>query len=310
MKKTRWKKNNPDESGAVIVEATITFPIFIIVVCVIINFINIFTIHNRIQYAMNSAAHEVAAYSYIYEVTGLRAAGQENRRRGEKNVSKINETAGKVMDTMNRFTGLVDDVTDTGGLITNPQLTTQYMEDIQNQLDTIAEDTKGLGDSASTSLSSIKERLSDPKGLAAGAVWILMEEGESALKGIIGKALAEAMTKKYLEVNAVGDNLSADELLIRYGILGGYESLDFSGSTVFADGTQGLNPTDVNTGKGIKAEGDYRLIDFMVSYDVDLSFARLVLFKPSLHIVQRVTVPAWTNGDGKEPTEYGVKWSY
>ena len=63
------KSNRTDspgaESGMMVVEAVIGFTTFLIVCLTIIFLINIFMLHNRIQFAINSAAHEIAAYSYI-----------------------------------------------------------------------------------------------------------------------------------------------------------------------------------------------------------------------------------------------------
>ena len=43
---------------------------------------------------------------------------------------------------------------------------------------------------------------------------------------------------------------------------------------------------------------DKKMIDFVVQYDIDMSFIRFVMPK-DIHVVQRVTVPAWLDGDGR-----------
>ena len=55
--------------------------------------------------------------------------------------------------------------------------------------------------------------------------------------------------------------------------------MDFSGSTMYCD-------------------EDKKMIDFVVQYDIDMSFIRFVVPK-DIHVVQRVTVPAWLDGDGR-----------
>ena len=289
-----------NETGMIVVEAVITLPIFLIVISVIIYLMTIFIVHNKIQYALNSAAHEVAAYSYLYEATGLRKAGQTIRNDGSTNVGNINNTAGHVMDSISKITGLADKVTDTGDLISSPQLTTDYMSQVYTQLDDLKTSANSTVNSTKQSIADIENLLSDPKGLAAGAIYIIAEEGSAWLKGLLGQAVAKGMTKKYLETSAAAEGVSVDELLMSYGVRGGYEGLDFTGSTMFCDGTQGWDP------QGNKAKGDYRMIDFVVSYDIELGFAGLILPDPTLHIVQRVSVPAWTNGDGREPEDYGL----
>jgi len=37
----------------------------------------------------------------------------------------------------------------------------------------------------------------------------------------------------------------------------------------------------------------------VVQYDIDLGFLGLVMPMDQLHVVQRVSVPGWLNGDGK-----------
>ena len=96
---------------------------------------------------------------------------------------------------------------------------------------------------------------------------------------MLGAGTARIFTKKYLEM----ENMGADQYLMAYGVRDGYNSLDFSGSSVLADDKK-------------------QLIDIVVKYDVSLSCFGLVFDEadPKLTIVQRVTVPAWTEGDGKK----------
>jgi hypothetical protein len=93
--------------------------------------------------------------------------------------------------------------------------------------------------------------------------------GSYTVKSIGATAAAAAVTKKYLD----------DDYLLAYGVKNGYSGLDFSGSTMFCD-------------------EDMRLIDIVVQYDIDLKFIGLIMPEDSLHVVQRVTVPAWLDGDG------------
>ena len=49
------------------------------------------------------------------------------------------------------------------------------------------------------------------------------------------------------------------------------------------------------------------MIDLVVEYDVDLSFISLVLPEKKIHVVQRVSVPAWLDGDGRTYEPGGAK---
>ncbi len=67
-------KQKENESGMMVVEAVLSFTVFIMVVSAIVYLITIFTLHNKVQFAINSAAHEMASYTYLYQASGLRDA--------------------------------------------------------------------------------------------------------------------------------------------------------------------------------------------------------------------------------------------
>lgn len=81
------------EKGSVVVEASLVLPIFVIAAFLFINLINIFILHNKIQFAINAAAHEVSTYSYLYEKSGIRAAEKRVKKDGEKYTKPIDKTA-------------------------------------------------------------------------------------------------------------------------------------------------------------------------------------------------------------------------
>ena len=292
------KTQSDSENGMIVVEAVITLTIFIMTVSLIIYLVTIFTVHNKIQFALNSAAHELATYSYLYQATGLRSADLQVREDGSEDVGHINDTAAQVMDTVGRIEELAGEASNFGNSLSNPEMTGDYINSTYQQFNNLGSSFNGTVDSTQQSVEAVQNLLSDPQGLAAGAIYMAFEEGESYLKGLIGAGIARYMTEGYLD----SPTMTADEYCIAHGIIGGYDGLDFTGSSVFRDGTQGWNYN------GAKASGDYRMIDFVVTYKIDLGFAHLVLPEDHAYItvVQRVTVPAWTNGDGKEPEDYGV----
>lgn len=58
------------EKGALTVEATLVFPIYIITILTVISFLNIFYTHAVMQQALNNTALRIAEYSYALKVTG------------------------------------------------------------------------------------------------------------------------------------------------------------------------------------------------------------------------------------------------
>ena len=102
------------------------------------------------------------------------------------------------------------------------------------------------------------------------------QPGAYAVKSAGATAAARSLTANYIE----GSGMNADGWLKAHGVTYGYDGLDFSGSTMFCD-----------TNK--------QMIDIVVSYDIDLQFLGFVLPQDKLHVIQRVSVPAWLDGDGK-----------
>ena len=73
--------------------------------------------------------------------------------------------------------------------------------------------------------------------------------------------------------------MSADEYLINYGVKDGINGLNFKNSSFLSD-------------------DQYRMIDLVVEYDIEVYFFKLFRKDPTIHVVQRCEVPAWLDGDG------------
>lgn len=88
------------------------------------------------------------------------------------------------------------------------------------------------------------------------------------------------MIPVYLESTFSPSNpMTADEYLKKAGVTGGVKGLDFSGSRLFQD-------------------KEYKMIDIVVEYDLEIFFFELFMKKPVIHVVQRCAIPAWLDGDG------------
>lgn len=264
------------EEGMMVVEAVISFTIFIMVTLVIVYLINIFTVHNKIQFAINSAAHEIASYSYLYEALGIRDGNQQLVNDGDPYASKIDDTVTQVADSMNKIQGLYSSFNSTASSIQNMDLDASSINSTYDQLKQLKSDANATTDSVKKSAADLKSLFSDGNGLLAGIIYLGAYEAQYEIKNVIGTAAASALTQKYLKNNG----RSADVYLKGYGITDGYDGLDFSGSTLFAD-------------------ADMRIIDIVVEYDIDLGFAKLLIPEAKLHVIQRVSVPAWLDGDGQ-----------
>jgi hypothetical protein len=126
--------------------------------------------------------------------------------------------------------------------------------------------------------------VSNPNDLLVGIIYMAADAAATETKSLFAQYASIALTGKYLKNN----DMTADEYLRSMGVIDGYDGLDFSNSSVFCD-----------SGK--------RLVDIVVEYDIDLSFVKLLIPKGKLHMVQRVTVAGWIDGDGATLSTYGVK---
>lgn len=274
----RSGENLEDEKGMVVVECTISFTIFLMVVIAIIYLINIFMVHNKVQFAINSAANELASYSYLYQALGVRGAEKTLDSDGSPYTGKIDEAQAQVVDTLIKIEGTYSDGKE---LVTNAQnvdLSEEYISGIVDQTKKLGNDIDETKNSAIESKDKVTELVSDTDGLVAGIIYMGISGAEYQVHSAAGSVMAELLTKKYL------GGSDADAYLKAYGISDGYAGLDFSGSSVFND----------------SGDTDKRMIDFVVQYDIDMSFIGFVMPDAKLHVVQRVSVAAWLDGDGGE----------
>ena len=61
------------QEGMLTVEAVLSLVPFILVILGIISFINIFAVHNKIQYALYQMSNELSCYTYFYQACSVGA---------------------------------------------------------------------------------------------------------------------------------------------------------------------------------------------------------------------------------------------
>ncbi|MBQ7774498.1 MAG: pilus assembly protein [Lachnospiraceae bacterium] len=259
------------EAGMITVEAVLSLVPFIMVIMGIISFINVFMVHNKIQYAMYQVGSELSAYTYFYEALNIRGAEEQFRNDADKETEEldkaIEDTTGFISQ-WNSFSTTLDNVGANG---------VAGLEGDLNNLQTEAENTKT---SASNAVGSVKELVSDPKDMMRNVVYFILEwaldKGKTALLGGVAKEMiAGYLDSSFSEANP----MTADEYLQWAGVVGGLDGLSFENSKLFADSEQ-------------------RMIDIVVEYDLEVYFFKLFLKDPTIHIVQRCAIPAWLDGDG------------
>lgn len=265
-----------DENGMIVVEGVLVFTVFLMVIIAIIYLTNIFIVHNKIQFAINSAAHEMASYSYLYQALGVRGADQTIEADGSPYTKPMDETAASVIKTIEKMQTFSADGQQLAESVEQFEISKDSIAKVYEQAEKTKTDAAAAGSSIKASVSNIKELCSDPKSLLLGIFYMGASGASYEVKSAGAQAAAEALVKKY-----IGDEKrDADTWLTAYGVKNGSKGLAFGGSTMFCDSKK-------------------QLIDIIVQYDIDLKFIGLVLPKDTVHIVQRVTVPAWMNGDDR-----------
>jgi len=259
------KKNR----GSLTIEAALVLPFVILVILTIAYFIRVAYIHSIIQHALSDSGKELSTYSYLYSVSKL----QKLNDSAEDTLSEKEGTAVSHMDTaIESITSLNEKFGDVKEKVPSPE-----GFDIDYYKNTI-KDGKADIDSLKALYDDVKGH---PKGWKGGlkkevisfaslASHGLFESGKGELTGIVVKILM----RKHIAT----DKLDENNRLLKLNVIGGYEGLDFSGTSLFKD---------------------KKTIDIVVSYSIKpLTPIKAI---PEIRITQRAVVKGWLSGDGKLP---------
>lgn len=313
MEREKRRTGGQNECGMIVVETVISFTVFLVTIFSIAYFINMLILHNKIQFAINSAAHELASYTYLYAAFGGRDASRALGSDNAGNTGMIDNTVSSAYSSYEKVVNAAGSVQSAAGETVNFLTQLQGfgetegggdsgvdLGDLAQQLDDLgnaasqtgqaiqgaAGDVEDAADQVKDTVSQVKGMLQNKEGMVSGLAYIALEGAEYGAKNLMGTGAAYLLTKGYLKQGSLG----ADEFLRAYGVRDGYGGLDFSGSTIFCD-SDGCGDD--------KCPNDFRMIDIVVEYDVDPGFTRLILpDEVKLHMVNRVTIPAWLDGDG------------
>ena len=259
------------EQGMMTVEAVLSLVPFILLVMGIISCINIFMVHNKMQYALFQSASELSAYTYFYEAFGIRAADLELKEDMDQETVEIDTAIKDTTDFLNQLSALDNTMKDAQ----NSDFSNVY----ENVSGVITQGQNTI-DSGMQATDAIITLVSDPQDLLRNVIYFGIEKGEAKLKTLLLGAVESALVPTYLSSSFAKENpMTADEYLKRFGVVDGVKGLDFSKSTLFTD-------------------EDYSMIDIVVEYDLEIGFFKLFMKEPVIHVVQRCAVPAWLGGDG------------
>ena len=237
----RWKKTG--EEGLLTVEAILGLVPFILVILGIISFIDIFAVHNKIQYAMHQMGNEISAYTYFYEALGIRSADLGLKADIDKQTAPLDTTLNDLSSFLEQVGQFEDDL---NGIKSGSSSLSGTIES--------GKDTINKGQQL---VNSAGVFISDPKQLLRSIVYLGIEKGEQKAKTWLLGCISNVR------------NVHSDK----------QNGLNFKNSSFLSD-------------------DQYRMIDLVVEYDIEVYFFKLFRKDPTIHVVQRCEVPAWLNGDG------------
>lgn len=215
---------------------------------------------------MHQMGNEISAYTYFYEALGIRSADL-----GLK--ADIDEQTAPLDTTLDDFSSFLEQVG-------------QFEDDLNgiksgsSSLSGTIESGKNTINKGQQLVNSAGVFISDPKQLLRSIVYLGVEKGEQKAKTWLLGCISNGMFQVYLDESfAKHRAMSADEYLIHYGVKDGINGLNFKNSSFLSD-------------------DQYRMIDLVVEYDIEVYFFKLFRKDPTIHVVQRCEVPAWLDGDG------------
>lgn len=97
MKAMRGKK------GSLTIEASISYPIFLMVIVTMLYIIRIVYAYGLVQHAVSQTAKELSMYTYIYQVTGLNETNQDVQNSVAGRTEQFNQDVGSVVSLYDSF---------------------------------------------------------------------------------------------------------------------------------------------------------------------------------------------------------------
>lgn len=203
------------ESGAVVIEATISLTVFIFMMFTILMMVDICYVQAKIGTSLDSAAKEISQYAYLYYKMNL----DETQAEAAGNAASSKDTVKNTLSGINEF---IDSMSEAGSSASDG--------DFNGMMNSINSGTQSV-DSIITMYS---KELEDPKTFIMGMASLVGSEGaEMAKNELFGKLLGRSLMKKNLVVSS-GDN--ADNFLRRFKVVKGLDGLDFQYTSLMAYG--------------------------------------------------------------------------
>lgn len=213
-----FNKKENKESGAIIVEATISLSFFIFTMFIIYSIVDICYIQARMNIALSYAAQNISQYSYLYYKTGTSEVVQKN----SDNASAAKSTINEVKDGLGSLQGAIGATYDSAN-----------SGDLQGTIDGINQ-TLETGKADKQLAQNIYQSIKKAPGAAAFSLAsVAIEYAGNKACDMIGAGMGKAFAAQNLQ-NGV---LDTDQFLKKYHVVDGVNGLDFSDTTYLSNDT-------------------------------------------------------------------------
>lgn len=258
-----------EQKGVLTIEATISLTAFLFMFIIIYDLINICSAQAAMQVALNNSAKQLAEYSYLYGLIGF----DESLKGLYKDAG---DAAGNTKDFMNNLSKTWNALAELGNEGKEIVASDTSLEGKLDQLENMNfEEMKNGGGEV---IKAFGEAFKDPKKTVILFVKMvstdILEVGKNYIAGIICKGIVDNNLR-------TSSSDTADAFCRRAGIVGGYDGVKFSRSSILTQNTDNIK---------IVAEYDIKVMQLL---PVDVTF----------HFVQVAQTKAWMHGDGTKAPE-------
>ena len=267
-------KTTEYQRGSATVEAVVGFTAFLFAIFTILGLVNFCRAQMLISAAVDTAAKEMAQYSYFYEMSGMRKLEKKLDNNGTVGKNNINEVIGTVDKLYGSLSGAGEQSAADAAEVQNMLKAGEFdMSTIEKVVDNAKKNADEISDSAAGVADAFKDVAGNPLIYMRSVVAIAASETAEAAKRAIAIPLAKGFVAKHF-------GSDADAKLEALGIEGGLDSLDFSMTNIFSD-------------------KDHQDIELVVFYKVKLiQLFDWVVLEANLSKVS--VCRAWLGGDNSE----------
>lgn len=220
------------QRGSATVEAVVGFTAFLLAIFTILGLANFCRAQMLVSAAMDTAAKEMAQYSYFYEISGLSKFEKSLDMNGKKGTDNINKIIGTVDTLYSSVNGAVKqgvtEIKNTQEMVAAGQFDTSAIE---NSVRNVGSEVQGLKLGIEGVVNAFKDVGNDPLLYMRSIVALLATEGMELAKRAVAVPLTKAFVSKHF-----GDNArEADAVLENLGIVDGLDGMNFNLSKIFSD---------------------------------------------------------------------------